>query len=65
MTKKMLVDFLSSYEDNDEIDEYELSNYLRDIEEERERRIEELEERQHNFGLYAFNDMLDMMRAER
>ena len=65
MTKKMLVDFLSSYEDDDEIDEYEFSRYLRDIEEERERRIEELEERQHNSGLYAFNDMIDMMRMER
>lgn len=36
-----------------------------EAEEERERIIEELEERQHQSGFYAFQDLMDMYRSER
>ena len=62
MTKKQLLLLLEGYEDGEEID---LNEFARDIEEEHERRIEELEERQHQNGFYAFQDLTDMWRFER
>lgn len=37
----------------------------REAVEEHERMIEEIEERQHEAGFYAFQDMLEMYRNER
>lgn len=62
MTKEQLLLLLDGYEDDEEID---LNELARDVEEERERRIEELEERQHQSGFYAFQDQMDMWRRER
>ena len=36
-----------------------------EAEEERERIIEELEERQHQSGFYVFQDLMEMYRSER
>lgn len=65
MTKKQMMEFLAQYEDGDVIDEYELADYMRSIDAARERFIEEVEERQHASGFYAFQDTLDMYRRER
>ena len=62
MTKEHLIELLEGYDDDEEVD---LNELMRDVEEERERRIEELEERQHQSGFYAFQDMMDMRRRER
>ena len=64
MTKREMMDFLSHYDEEDQIDEYEMAEYIRDIEEARERMIEEIEERQHASGFYAFQDTMDMYRRE-
>ena len=37
----------------------------REAEEERERTIEELEERQHDSGFYAFQDTMEIYRREQ
>lgn len=65
MTKREMMDFLSRYDEGDQIDEYEMAEYIRDIEEAREHMIEEIEERQHASGFYAFQDTMDMYRRER
>lgn len=65
MTKEQLMEFLARYEDDEVIDEYELADYMQSIAEARERFIEEVEERQHASGLYAFQDTLEMYRRER
>ena len=62
MTKQELLDIISEYDENDEID---LAEILREQEERRQALIEEIEERQHNSGFYAFQDTLDMYRRER
>ena len=62
MTKEHLIELLEGYDDDEEVD---LNELMRDVEEERERRIEELEERQHQSGFYTFQDMMDMRRRER
>lgn len=65
MTKKQLIEFLDCYEDDETIDEYELSRMMREQEEARQRWLEEREEEQHNSGFYAFQDLLEMYRRER
>lgn len=62
MTKSELINVLSYYEDDEEIDiaEIERESCLRHVE-----LINELEERQHATGFYAFQDLMDMYRRER
>lgn len=62
MTKQELLGLLDCYEEDGEVNINEL---LRDLEEERQRRIEDLEERQHQSGFYAFQDALYTWRSER
>ena len=61
-TKSQILDWLDYYEDDDEID---LTHMERELAEWERERIEELEERQHNSGFYAFQDLMDMYRRER
>ena len=42
-----------------------IRDYPREAEEYERERIEELEERQHQSGFYAFQDMMEMRRFER
>lgn len=49
----------------DEGDEIDVDELCRDIAQHREERLEELEERQHQSGFYAFQDLMDMYRFER
>lgn len=46
-------------------DDTDLNEIYRDIDEERQRKIEEQEERQHASGMYAQQDLIDMYRRER
>ena len=62
VTKDWLQDYLEDLEDDEEID---LGQIERDYAEERERYIEDLEERQHDSGFYSFQDTLWMYRRER
>lgn len=62
MTKKNLLDLLCDLDDSAEIDLDEIAN---EIEQARLDRITEIEERQHNSGFYAFQDMMDRWRMER
>lgn len=62
MKKEQLIDLLNGYEDDEEID---LNELVRDLEDERERRIEEIEERQHDSGFYSFQDAMYNWRMER
>ena len=55
VTKDWLQDYLEDLEDDEEID---LGQIERDYAEERERYIEDLEERQHDSGFYSFQDTL-------
>lgn len=68
MTKEQLLNLLEGYEDDEEIDLYELNRLIQEQAEEHERWLEEREEReeeQHASGFYAFQDTLDMYRRER
>ena len=58
MTKSDLINLLEDYDDDDEID-------FAEIERQRMEFIEELEERQHQSGFYAFQDMMEMRRREQ
>lgn len=60
MTKKELIDYLAAYPDDEEIAEI-----YRDMAEERERMLEYYEERQHDSGMYAQQDLIDAYRHER
>ena len=65
MTKAELLELLDGVDDDFEIDPWELRRMEREAAEEHERRIEELEERQHQSGFYAFQDRMEMFRRER
>lgn len=65
MTKEMLMEFLEGYEDDEQVCEQDLARFYQDVADAQERMIEEIEERQHASGFYAFQDSLDMMRRER
>lgn len=65
MTKEQLLNFLEGYEDDEEIDLYELNRLIQEQAEEHERWLEEREEEQHASGFYAFQDTLEMYRRER
>ncbi len=62
MTKAQLLDILDQYDDEEEVDLMEIE---RDLAKAHEAFVEELEERQHASGFYAFQDELAMMRYER
>lgn len=62
MTKEWLMEYLAELEDGEEIN---MNEIWRDYEEEHNRRIEELEERQHASGMYAQQDLIDLYRFER
>lgn len=62
MTKAQVMSLLSEFEDDEEVDMDELNR----IEyERRQALIEEIEERQHASGFYAFQDLMEMRRRER
>ena len=65
MTKAELVKLLDGVDDDYELDPWEIRRLEREAAEERERRIEELEERQHESGFYAFQDQMWNWRNER
>lgn len=62
MTKEELLEILQDYDDDEEID---LNELIRERMEAHERFVEELEERQHQSGFYAFQDKMEMFRRER
>ena len=65
MTKAELVELLDGYDDDAEVSVYDFRRWEREAAEARERYIDELEERQHQDGFYAFQDRLEMYRRER
>ena len=62
MTKAELIAMVDGLDDVDEVD---IGLLEREAAEERERRIEDLEERQHQSGFYAFQDQMWNWRNER
>ena len=62
MTKAELLALTEGLDDDDEVDIYALQ---REKAEAHERFVEELEERQHQSGFYAFQDRMAMLRGER
>ena len=60
MTKQQMIELLDEYEDDEDI-----SDLLQDLEERHLELIDELEERQHASGFYAFQDLMDMRRREQ
>jgi len=62
-TKKQIMDYIDRYYDDD--DEFDMRDVLEDMERSHQELIDELEERQHNSGFYAFQDLIEMYRNER
>ena len=62
MKKEKLLAIIEDLDDDDDVD---LNEIAREEYERREELINELEERQHASGFYAFQDMMDMWRRER
>ena len=62
MTKQELLDLLGDYDEEDDIN---LNEILQSLYEERQDRMEEIEERQHKSGFYAQQDLIEMYRRER
>lgn len=60
MTKQQLMILVDEYEDYEDIDDV-----LYELEQRNAELIEELEERQHMSGFYAFQDTMEMWRRER
>ena len=65
MTKAELIELLEDLDDDEEVTASDVRKWEREAAEERERFIDELEERQHQSGFYAFQDRLEMYRRER
>lgn len=69
MTKKDVLALLNDCEEDDEVSGLQLmeriNQFLIDEAEQRERTIERLEERQHDSGMYAQQDLIDSYRRER
>lgn len=69
MTKKDVLDLMNDYEEDDEVSGLNLmeriNQFLIDEAEQRERMLERLEERQHDSGMYAQQDLIDSYRRER
>ena len=62
MTKEELLRLMDGLDDDDEVD---IPRLLRERAEAHEALVEEIEERQHQSGFYAFQDRLEMYRRER
>lgn len=62
MKKEKLLAIIEDLDDDDDVD---LNEIAREEYERREELINELEERQHASGFYAFQDKMDMWRRER
>lgn len=62
MTKERLIEIINTYEDGEDVN---LNELARDMAEYERERLEELEERQHQSGFYAFQDLMDMRRREQ
>ena len=62
MTKSQLLAYVEDMEDDEEVC---LDAIMRDEYEARQALIEEIEERQHQSGFYAFQDLMEMRRRER
>lgn len=62
MTTRELMEYIAEHNVDDDTDIYEL---MEEIEQRRQQMIEEIEERQHASGFYAFQDTMEMMRRER
>lgn len=62
MTKRDLINIITDLDDDENIN---LNELAREEAEYRQERIEELEERQHQSGFYAFQDTMAMWRYER
>ena len=62
LTKAEIEKYLKDYDDDEEIS---LDDFIREYEEARREQIEEIEERQHQSGFYAFQDRMEMWRRER
>ena len=62
MTKAELLALVDGLDDEDEVDIRQLE---RDRAERHAELVEEIEERQHQSGFYAFQDRLEMLRRER
>ena len=62
MRKKELLGLIDGLDDEDEVD---INRLLRERAEAHERLVEEIEERQHQNGFYAFQDKMEMYRRER
>lgn len=65
MTKAELIELLDGLDDDEQVTASDIRQWEREAAEERERFIEELEERQHESGFYAFQDRLEMFGRER
>ena len=65
MTKSELIELLDGLDDDEQVTASDIRQWEREAAEERERYIDELEERQHQSGFYAFQDRLEMYRRER
>lgn len=65
MTKAELIELIDGLDDDEEITASDIRQWEREAAEERERFIEDLEERQHESGFYAFQDRMEMFRRER
>lgn len=65
MTKEQMLVFLGGLKDGEIVDEYELTAYMRQLNENRRLWMEELEERQHSSGFYAQQDLIAMYKHER
>lgn len=65
MTKAELIELLEDLDDDAEVTAHDVREWEREAAEERELYIDELEERQHQSGFYAFQDRLEMYRRER
>ena len=65
MTKVELIGLLDEMDDDEEVTASDIRQWEREAAEAREQMIEDLEERQHESGFYAFQDRLEMFRRER
>lgn len=63
MDRELIYEYLDSHDGD--IDIADMNAWLRDVQEDRDRWIEEREEEQHKSGFYSFQDTLDMYRRER
>ncbi len=63
MDRELIYEYLDSHDGD--IDIADMNTWLRDVQENRDRWIEEREEEQHQSGFYSFQDTINMYRRER